>query len=105
MDATEYIKILLDISVALVITVVLFVLARRARKEKTFVGFKKSSHDEKYAGYAMLAIGIAIIAVSIYRIGCALRWRRPLAETYPLVYPTFQRLRATKQLPLFQRKI
>jgi hypothetical protein len=68
MDATEYIKILLDISVALVITVVLFVLARRARKEKTFVGFKKSSHDEKYAGYAMLAIGIAIIAVSIYEL-------------------------------------
>jgi hypothetical protein len=68
MDATEYVKILLDISVAIVVTLALFVLARRARKEQTFVGFKASSNDEKYAGYAMLGIGIAIIAVSIYEL-------------------------------------
>lgn len=68
MDATEYVKILLDISVAAVVTAVLFVLARRARKEQTFVGFKASSHDEKYAGYALLGIGIVIIAVSIYEL-------------------------------------
>ena len=68
MDVTEYIKILLDISVAAVITAVLFLLARRARKEETFVGFKASSREEKYAGYTMLAIGIVIIAVSIYEL-------------------------------------
>jgi hypothetical protein len=68
MDATEYVKIVLDVSVAAAITLVLFVLARRARKEQTFTGFKARSIDEKYAGYAMLAIGIAIIAVSIVEL-------------------------------------
>ena len=68
MDATEYVKIVLDVSVAAVITLVLFVLARRARKEQTFVGFKTRSLDEKYVGYAMLAIGVAIIAVSIVEL-------------------------------------
>ncbi len=67
-SATEYIKILLDVLVASIITLVLFVIARRARKEQTFVGFKARSNDEKYAGYALLAIGIVIIAVSIYEL-------------------------------------
>lgn len=68
MDATEYIKILLDVLVAVVITAVLFVLARRARREQTFVGFKSKSIAEKYAGYSLLAIGVAIIAVSVFEL-------------------------------------
>ena len=68
MDATEYVKILLDILVAVIVTAVLFVLARRARREQKFVGFKARSYDEKYAGYSMLAIGIAIIAVAVYEL-------------------------------------
>ena len=70
MDATaiEYIKILLDVLVAAILTLVLFVIARRAKKEQTFVGYKARSKDEKYAGYALLAIGIAIIAVSVYEL-------------------------------------
>jgi hypothetical protein len=68
MDATEYIKILLDVLVAIVITAVLFVLARRARREQAFVGFRSRSYDEKYAGYSMLVIGVAIIVVSIFEL-------------------------------------
>ena len=67
-SATTYIKILLDVLVAVVITAVLFVLSRRARKEQTFIGFKARSYDEKYAGYSLLAIGIVIILVSIYEL-------------------------------------
>jgi hypothetical protein len=67
-SATSYIKILLDVVVAVVITAVLFLIARRARKEQTFVGFKARSYDEKYAGYSLLAIGIIIILVSIYEL-------------------------------------
>ena len=68
MDASEYVKILLDIFVAAIITLVLFILARRARREKTFVGFKSKSIDEKYAGYSLLSVGIAITVVSIYEL-------------------------------------
>jgi hypothetical protein len=66
--AAAYIKILLDILVAAVITLVLFFLARRSRKEQSFAGFKSRAFDEKYAGYALLAIGIFIIIVSIYEL-------------------------------------
>ena len=68
MDATEYIKILLYISVAVVITAVLFVLARRARREQTFAGFKSRSLDEKYAGYSILGVGLAVIIMSVYEL-------------------------------------
>ena len=65
---TTYIKILLDILVAVVITSVLFFLARRSRKEQSFVGFKSRSFDEKYAGYVLLSVGIVIIIVSVYEL-------------------------------------
>ena len=63
-----YIKILLDILVAVVITSVLFFLARRSRKEQSFVGFKSRSVDEKYAGYFLLSVSIVIIVVSVYEL-------------------------------------
>jgi len=66
--AAAYIKILLDILVAVVITLVLFFFARRSRKEQSFVGFKSRSFDEKYVGYVLLSIGIVIIAFSIYEL-------------------------------------
>ena len=68
MDATEYIKILLDVLVVAVISTVLFFIARRTRKEQTFVGYKSRSKDEKYVGYILLATGIVIIIVSIYEL-------------------------------------
>ena len=67
-DVTEYIKILLDVLVASVIAVVLLYIARRARREQTFVGYKARPNDEKYAGYILLAAGIVIIVVSIYEL-------------------------------------
>jgi len=63
-----YVKILLDILVAVVITLVLFFLARRSRKKQSFVGFKSRSFDEKYAGYVLLSVGIVIIVVSVYEL-------------------------------------
>ncbi len=66
--AAAYIKILLDILVAVVITSVLLFLARRSRKEQSFVGFRSRSFDEKYVGYVLLSIGIVIIVVSIYEL-------------------------------------
>ena len=63
-----YIKILLDILVAVVVTSVLFFVARRSRKEQSFVGFKSRSFDEKYAGYFLLLVGIVIIIVSVYEL-------------------------------------
>ena len=67
-SAIEYIKILLDVSVAAIITAVLFFIVRRSRKEQTFVGYKPRSVDEKYTGYVLLAIGIVVIVVSIYEL-------------------------------------
>ncbi len=67
-SAIEYIKIFIDVSVAAIITLVLFVLARRARREQTFVGFKERSYDEKYAGFSLLAMGIAVIVVSVFEL-------------------------------------
>jgi hypothetical protein len=66
--AAAYVKILLDILVAAVITIVLFLLARRSRKEQSFVGFKSRSLDEKYTGYVLLSVGIVIIVVSVYEL-------------------------------------
>ena len=67
-SATEYIKVLLDVLVAVVITAVLFLVIRRARKEQTYVGYKARSKDEKYAGFVLLGTGIFIILVSIYEL-------------------------------------
>ncbi len=67
-SAIEYIKILLDVSVAAIITAVLFFIVRRSRKEQTFVGYKPRSVDEKYTGYVLIAIGIVVIVVSIYEL-------------------------------------
>jgi hypothetical protein len=66
--AAAYIKILLNILVAVVITLVLFFLARRSRKEQSFVGFKSRSLDEKYVGYVLFLAGIVIIVVSVYEL-------------------------------------
>jgi hypothetical protein len=66
--AAAYIKILLDILVAVIITLVLFFLVRRSRKQQSFVGFKSRSFDEKYVGYVLLAVGIVIIIVSVYEL-------------------------------------
>jgi hypothetical protein len=63
-----YIKILIDILVAVVITSVLIFFARRSRKEQSFVGFKSRSLDEKYTGYFLLSVGITIIIVSVYEL-------------------------------------
>jgi hypothetical protein len=66
--AAAYIKILLNILVAVVITLVLFFLARRSRKEQSFVGFKSRSLDEKYVGYVLFLVGIVIIVISVYEL-------------------------------------
>jgi hypothetical protein len=66
--AAAYIKILLDILVAVIITLVLFFLVRRSRKQQSFVGFKSRSFDEKYVGYVLLAVGIVIIIASVYEL-------------------------------------
>jgi len=67
-SAAEYYKIILDILVAAIISIVLLLLARRSRKEKTFVGYRTISKDEKYVGYALLTIGIVIMALSIIEL-------------------------------------
>ena len=67
-SATEYIKILLDVVVAVVITAVLFFIVRRSRKEQTLVGYKARSKDEKYIGFVLLGTGIFIVVVSIYEL-------------------------------------
>jgi hypothetical protein len=66
MDASviEYYKIILDIMVAVVISIVLLLVARRSRRVKTFAGYRERSKDEKYAGYVLLLVGIIIMALS-----------------------------------------
>ena len=64
----EFRLLLLDILVTVVITLVLFFLARRSRKEQSFVGFKSRSFDEKYTGFVLLSVGIVIIVVSVYEL-------------------------------------
>ena len=70
MDASvvEYYKIILDILVAAIISIVLLLVARRSRREKTIVGYRASSKDEKYVGYVLLSTGIVIMALSILEI-------------------------------------
>ena len=70
MDATvtEYIKILLDILVAATLSIILLFIARRYRKEKTLVGYKARSRDEKYAGLALIILGAVFIVVSVLQL-------------------------------------
>jgi hypothetical protein len=70
MDATvtEYIKILLDILVAATISIILLFIARRYRKEKTLVGYKARSRDEKYIGLALIILGAVFIVVSVLEL-------------------------------------
>ena len=65
--AAYYIVTFFSVVAVLVVTGVLIWLASRMRKEQTFVGFKRS-RDEMYAGYALLAIGIAVIVVAVIEI-------------------------------------
>lgn len=67
-SATLYIKILLDVLVVAVVTLVLFLLARHARRQQTYVGFKDRSTDEKYVGYGLFAVGMVLILVSAYEL-------------------------------------
>ena len=66
--ATMYLMIFITVAVAAIITLALFLLVRRVRKEKSFVGYTPVPKDEKYAAYALLATGVAIIAISIVEI-------------------------------------
>jgi hypothetical protein len=70
MDATvtEYIKILLDILVAAIVSTILLFIARRYRKEKTLVGFKARSKDEKYVGFALIILGAVFIILSVLQL-------------------------------------
>jgi hypothetical protein len=62
------VTIFLSVLVVILVAVVLFVLARRIRKEQSLIGFTASSKDEKYVGYFLLATGFVIIFLSIYQI-------------------------------------
>jgi hypothetical protein len=70
MDASivEYYKILLDITVAAIVSVVLLQVARRSKREKTLVGFRARSKSEKYAGYVLLPAGIIVMALSLLEL-------------------------------------
>jgi hypothetical protein len=68
MDTSEYIKVLIDVIVAAVITTVLFYVARRTRKEQRFVGYKERPKDEKYIGFVLLAAGIILIILPVIEL-------------------------------------
>jgi len=65
--AAYYIVTFFSVVAVLIVTGVMIWLASRMRKEQTFVGFKRT-RDEMYAGYALLAIGIAVIVVAVIEI-------------------------------------
>ena len=67
-SATEYIMVLLDVAVAVIITAVLFFIVRRTKKEQILVGYKARSNDEKYIGFVLVGTGICVILVSIYEL-------------------------------------
>jgi hypothetical protein len=67
-SAIEYYKILLDIAVAAIICAVLLIFARRSRKEKMVAGYQSPSKDEKYVGYALLSVGVVIMAISLFEV-------------------------------------
>ena len=63
-----YILIFMSVLVVAIIAASLFLSVRRVRKEKTFTGYTPVPKDEKYAAYTLLAVGIAIIVISIAEI-------------------------------------
>ena len=65
--AAYYIVTFFSVLAVLIVTGVLIFLARRIRKEQTFIGFKRS-RDEMYAGYALLAVGIALVVTLIFTL-------------------------------------
>jgi hypothetical protein len=67
-SAIEYYKILLDILIAAIISIVLIIVTRRNTKEKILTGYRTRSKDEKYIGYALLSGGIIIMALSIVEL-------------------------------------
>jgi hypothetical protein len=64
----EYYKIIIDIIIAVIIATVLFLLAKKTRKQKILIGHTKRSKDETYAGYILLTIGIAVMAISLLQL-------------------------------------
>jgi hypothetical protein len=62
-----YIVTFFSVVAVLIVTGVMIWLASRMRKEQTFIGFKRS-RDEMYAGYALLAVGTAVIVVAVVEI-------------------------------------
>ena len=64
----EYYKIILDVIIAVIIATVLFVLAKKTRKQKILTGYTKRTKDETYAGYILLTIGIAVMAISLLHL-------------------------------------
>jgi hypothetical protein len=64
----EYYKIILDILIAVIIATVLIVLAKKTRKQKILTGYTKRTKDETYAGYILLTIGIAVMAISLLQL-------------------------------------
>lgn len=67
MDAaqTVYATFVLTILVALVVTVTLFLIGYRIKKERVFMGYT-GPKEEAYAGYTLLAVGVTLIVVSVY---------------------------------------
>lgn len=65
--AAYYIVTFFSVVAVLIVTGVLIWRVSRIRKEQTFVGFKRS-RDEMYSGYALLAVGIAVIVVAVIEI-------------------------------------
>jgi hypothetical protein len=65
--AAYYIVTFFSVVAVLIVTGVLIWRVSRIRKEQTFVGFKRS-RDERYAGYALLAVGIAVIVIAVIEI-------------------------------------
>lgn len=64
----EYYKIILDVIIAVIIATVLIVLAKKTRKQKILTGYTKRTKDETYAGYTLLIIGIAVMAISLLQL-------------------------------------
>lgn len=83
--AAYYIVTFFSVLAVLVVTGVLIWFASRMRKEQTFVGFKRT-RDEMYAGYALLAIGIAVIVVAVIEIMLLLTGQ--VAAPFGLTYIT-----------------
>jgi hypothetical protein len=65
--AAYYIVTFFSVMAVLIVTGVLIWRVSRIRKEQTFVGCNRP-RDEMYAGYALLAVGIAVVVVAVIEI-------------------------------------